>query len=69
MVAGGGGTSDPEDRSGSKPWKKLKTVLKYSPFMVSFHKHHYPWVQLSGHAGENGEIGRQTGRAWHGCAD
>ncbi|XP_049985015.1 inositol-trisphosphate 3-kinase C isoform X1 [Alexandromys fortis] len=60
LVAGGGGTSDPEDRSGSKPWKKLKTVLKYSPFMVSFHKHHYPWVQLSGHAGnfQAGEDGR-----------
>ncbi|XP_004874282.1 inositol-trisphosphate 3-kinase C [Heterocephalus glaber] len=50
LVAGGGGTSDPEDRSGRKPWKKLKTVLKYSPFVVSFRKH-YPWVQLSGHAG------------------
>ncbi|XP_005414083.1 PREDICTED: inositol-trisphosphate 3-kinase C [Chinchilla lanigera] len=50
LVAGGGGTSNPEDRSGSKPWKKLKTVLKYSPFVVSFRKH-YPWVQLSGHAG------------------
>ncbi|XP_059760004.1 inositol-trisphosphate 3-kinase C [Balaenoptera ricei] len=50
VVAGGGGSSDPEDRSGNKPWKKLKTVLKYSPFMVSFRKH-YPWVQLSGHSG------------------
>ncbi|XP_029412429.1 inositol-trisphosphate 3-kinase C isoform X2 [Nannospalax galili] len=59
LVAGGGGTSDPEDRSGSKPWKKLKTVLKYSPFVVSFRKH-YPWVQLSGHAGnfQAGEDGR-----------
>uniref|UniRef100_A0A4W2G065 Kinase n=1 Tax=Bos indicus x Bos taurus TaxID=30522 RepID=A0A4W2G065_BOBOX len=50
VVAGGGGASDPEDRSGNKPWKKLKTVLKYSPFVVSFRKH-YPWVQLSGHSG------------------
>ncbi|XP_004620787.1 inositol-trisphosphate 3-kinase C [Sorex araneus] len=59
VVAGGGGTSDPEDRSGYTPWKKLKTVLKYSPFMVSFRKH-YPWVQLSGHAGnfQAGEDGR-----------
>nr|XP_044990105.1 inositol-trisphosphate 3-kinase C [Jaculus jaculus] len=59
LVAGGGGTSDPEDKSGSKPWKKLKTVLKYSPFVVSFRKH-YPWVQLSGHAGnfQAGEDGR-----------
>ncbi|KAM4825099.1 inositol-trisphosphate 3-kinase C [Thomomys bottae] len=59
LVAGSGGTSDPEDPSGSKPWKKLKTVLKYSPFVVSFRKH-YPWVQLSGHAGnfQAGEDGR-----------
>ncbi|XP_036989641.2 inositol-trisphosphate 3-kinase C isoform X2 [Artibeus jamaicensis] len=43
----------------NKPWKKLKTVLKYSPFVVSFRKH-YPWVQLSGHAGnfQAGEDGR-----------
>ncbi|XP_025710398.1 inositol-trisphosphate 3-kinase C [Callorhinus ursinus] len=59
VVAGGRGASDPEDRSGNKPWKKLKTVLKYSPFVVSFRKH-YPWVQLSGHAGnfQAGEDGR-----------
>ncbi|XP_059522463.1 inositol-trisphosphate 3-kinase C isoform X1 [Myotis daubentonii] len=59
VVAGGGGASDPEDRSGNKSWKKLKTVLKYSPFMVYFRKH-YPWVQLSGHAGnfQAGEDGR-----------
>ncbi|XP_049643456.1 inositol-trisphosphate 3-kinase C [Suncus etruscus] len=59
VVAGGGGASDPEDRSGNKPWKKLQTVLRYSPFMVSFRKQ-YPWVQLSGHAGnfQAGEDGR-----------
>lgn len=59
VVAGGESASDPEDRSGNKPWKKLKTVLKYSPFVVSFRKH-YPWVQLSGHAGnfQAGEDGR-----------
>ncbi|XP_039709407.1 inositol-trisphosphate 3-kinase C [Pteropus medius] len=55
VVAGGGGASDPEDRSGNKPWKKPKTSLKYSPFAGS-----YPWVQLSGHAGnfQAGEDGR-----------
>ncbi|XP_066099945.1 inositol-trisphosphate 3-kinase C isoform X1 [Saccopteryx bilineata] len=59
VVAGGGGASEPEERSRNKPWKKLKTVLKYSPFVVSFRKH-YPWVQLSGHAGnfQAGEDGR-----------
>ncbi|XP_006871471.1 PREDICTED: inositol-trisphosphate 3-kinase C [Chrysochloris asiatica] len=59
VVAGGGGACDPVDRSGNRPWKKLKTVLRYSPFVVSFRKH-YPWVQLSGHAGnfQAGEDGR-----------
>lgn len=45
----------------NKPWKKLKTVLKYSPFVVSFRKH-YPWVQLSGHAGESRGQWRAGGR-------
>lgn len=45
----------------NKPWKKLKTVLKYSPFMVSFRKH-YPWVQLSGHAGESRGVGAGRGQ-------
>lgn len=45
----------------NKPWRKLKTVLKYSPFVVSFGKH-YPWVQLSGHAGESRGQRRAGGR-------
>lgn len=47
----------------NKPWKKLKTVLKYSPFVVSFRKH-YPWVQLSGHAGESWGAGDGGGGRW-----
>uniref|UniRef100_A0A8C8RFT9 Kinase n=1 Tax=Pelusios castaneus TaxID=367368 RepID=A0A8C8RFT9_9SAUR len=35
---------------GNKPWKKLKTMVHWSPFVVSFKKR-YPWVQLAGHAG------------------
>lgn len=50
----------------NKPWKKLKTTLKYSPFVVSFRKH-YPWVQLSGHAGESRGQGGVEGR--QGCAE
>ncbi|XP_078097785.1 inositol-trisphosphate 3-kinase C-like [Mustelus asterias] len=40
----------PEDSPGSKTWKRLKTMVHWSPFVVSFRKR-YPWVQLAGHAG------------------
>lgn len=36
----------------AKSWRKLKTMVHYSPFVVSFKKR-YPWVQLAGHAGKN----------------
>lgn len=36
--------------SQNKSWHKLKTMVHFSPFVVSFKKH-YPWVQLAGHAG------------------
>ncbi|KAM9853563.1 inositol-trisphosphate 3-kinase Cb [Aulostomus maculatus] len=49
----------PEDGSGNKSWHKLKTMVHWSPFIVSFKKR-YPWVQLAGHAGnfQAGEYGR-----------
>ncbi|RXN01491.1 Inositol-trisphosphate 3-kinase C [Acipenser ruthenus] len=34
----------------NKSWRKLKTMVHWSPFVVSFKKR-YPWVQLAGHAG------------------
>ncbi|XP_075771140.1 inositol-trisphosphate 3-kinase C [Pelodiscus sinensis] len=37
-------------RARAKAWKKLKTMVHWSPFVVSFKKR-YPWVQLAGHAG------------------
>ncbi|KAM6961478.1 inositol-trisphosphate 3-kinase C-like [Aplochiton taeniatus] len=48
-----------DDRTGNKPWQKLKTIVHWSPFVVSFKKR-YPWVQLAGHAGnfQAGEYGR-----------
>uniref|UniRef100_F6UPL7 Kinase n=1 Tax=Ornithorhynchus anatinus TaxID=9258 RepID=F6UPL7_ORNAN len=54
-----GAASDPEDCSGNKSWKKLKTMVQWSPFVVSFRKL-YPWIQLAGHAGnfQAGEEGR-----------
>lgn len=36
--------------SQNKSWHKLKTMVHFSPFVVSFKKR-YPWVQLAGHAG------------------
>lgn len=49
----------PEDGTGNKSWQKLKTMVHWSPFVVSFKKR-YPWVQLAGHAGnfQAGEFGR-----------
>ncbi|XP_072320209.1 inositol-trisphosphate 3-kinase Cb [Eucyclogobius newberryi] len=49
----------PEDGSTNKSWQKLKTMVHWSPFVVSFKKR-YPWVQLAGHAGnfQAGDYGR-----------
>ncbi|KAM3616190.1 uncharacterized protein V6R79_013966 [Siganus canaliculatus] len=49
----------PDDVTGNKSWQKLKTMVHWSPFVVSFKKR-YPWVQLAGHAGnfQAGEFGR-----------
>ncbi|CAL8362024.1 unnamed protein product [Merluccius merluccius] len=52
-------TGSPDDGTYNKPWQKLKTMVHYSPFVLSFKKR-YPWVQLAGHAGnfQAGEYGR-----------
>ncbi|XP_062407785.1 inositol-trisphosphate 3-kinase Cb [Sardina pilchardus] len=49
----------PDDVTGTKSWRKLKTMVHWSPFVVSFKKR-YPWVQLAGHAGsfQAGEYGK-----------
>ncbi|XP_061684107.1 inositol-trisphosphate 3-kinase Cb [Syngnathoides biaculeatus] len=49
----------PDDGPANKSWHKLKTMVHWSPFVVSFKKR-YPWVQLAGHAGnfKAGENGR-----------
>ncbi|XP_068935011.1 inositol-trisphosphate 3-kinase C isoform X3 [Petaurus breviceps papuanus] len=48
-----------KDNPQNASWRKLKTAVHCSPFVVSFRKH-YPWVQLSGHKGnfQAGEDGR-----------
>ncbi|KAL0972898.1 hypothetical protein UPYG_G00196190 [Umbra pygmaea] len=47
----------PDEGTWVKPWQKLKTIVNWSPFVVSFKKR---WVQLAGHAGnfQAGEDGR-----------
>ncbi|XP_041092295.1 inositol-trisphosphate 3-kinase Cb [Polyodon spathula] len=49
----------PDDTTGNKSWRKLKTMVHWSPFVVSFKKR-YPWVQLAGHAGnfKAGDFGK-----------
>ncbi|XP_075997034.1 inositol-trisphosphate 3-kinase Cb [Genypterus blacodes] len=51
--------SSTDDGTGNKSWHKIKTMVHWSPFVVSFKKR-YPWVQLAGHAGnfQAGEYGR-----------
>lgn len=44
----------------SKSWRKIKNMVHWSPFVMSFKKK-YPWIQLAGHAGSfkaaaNGKI-------------
>ncbi|KAM9033430.1 inositol-trisphosphate 3-kinase C [Sarcophilus harrisii] len=59
VVVGSGGGSDAEEGPRNVSWRKLKSAVHYTPFVVSFRKH-YPWVQLSGHKGnfQAGEDGR-----------
>ncbi|KTF73265.1 hypothetical protein cypCar_00043702 [Cyprinus carpio] len=49
----------PDELTGAKSWRKLKTMVHCSPFVVSFKKL-YPWVQLAGHADnfQAGEYGK-----------
>ncbi|XP_073405363.1 inositol-trisphosphate 3-kinase C [Dendrobates tinctorius] len=48
-----------EHGASSTSWRKLKNMVHWSPFVVSFKKY-YPWVQLAGHAGnfKAGEYGK-----------
>lgn len=39
-----------------KSWKKIKNMVHWSPFVMSFKKK-YPWIQLAGHAGMNESLG------------
>ncbi|XP_076873380.1 inositol-trisphosphate 3-kinase A [Brachyhypopomus gauderio] len=74
-------SSDPErtpaflqtQQKAHKSWKKIKNVVQWSPFMMSFKKK-YPWIQLAGHAGSfkagaNGRILKKHCECEQRCLD
>ncbi|XP_061099194.1 inositol-trisphosphate 3-kinase A [Conger conger] len=78
-------SSDPEHREGLSPllletqqkahksWKKIKNMVHWSPFVMSFKKK-YPWIQLAGHAGSfkagaNGRILKKHCECEQRCLD
>ncbi|KAJ7341009.1 hypothetical protein JRQ81_004611 [Phrynocephalus forsythii] len=57
----------------SKSWRKIKNMVHWSPFVMSFKKK-YPWVQLAGHAGSfkaaaNGRILKKHCESEQRCLD
>ncbi|KAK1795520.1 hypothetical protein P4O66_001008 [Electrophorus voltai] len=74
-------SSDPErtpaflqtQQKAHKSWKKIKNIVHWSPFMMSFKKK-YPWIQLAGHAGSfkagaNGRILKKHCECEQRCLD
>ncbi|XP_054839270.1 inositol-trisphosphate 3-kinase B [Eublepharis macularius] len=57
----------------SKSWRKIKNMVHWSPFVMSFKKK-YPWIQLAGHAGSfkaaaNGRILKKHCESEQRCLD
>ncbi|KAL6485943.1 hypothetical protein MHYP_G00053350 [Metynnis hypsauchen] len=74
-------SSDPErtpaflqtQQKAHKSWKKIKNMVHWSPFVMSFKKK-YPWIQLAGHAGSfkagaNGRILKKHCECEQRCLD
>ncbi|KAG5846581.1 hypothetical protein ANANG_G00116510 [Anguilla anguilla] len=75
-------SSDPDHKSPAlletqqrahKSWKKIKNMVHWSPFVMSFKKK-YPWIQLAGHAGSfkagaNGRILKKHCECEQRCLD
>ncbi|XP_067239257.1 inositol-trisphosphate 3-kinase A [Chanodichthys erythropterus] len=74
-------SSDPErspaflqtQQKAHKSWKKIKNMVHWSPFVMSFKKK-YPWIQLAGHAGNfkagaNGRILKKHCECEQQCLD
>nr|XP_033793302.1 inositol-trisphosphate 3-kinase B [Geotrypetes seraphini] len=66
-------TIEPPRPRASKSWRKIKNMVHWSPFVMSFKKK-YPWIQLAGHAGSfkaaaNGRILKKHCEAEQRCLD
>ncbi|XP_004605580.2 inositol-trisphosphate 3-kinase B [Sorex araneus] len=66
-------TLDQQKPRVSKSWRKIKNMVHWSPFVMSFKKK-YPWVQLAGHAGSfkaaaNGRILKKHCESEQRCLD
>lgn len=40
-----------KQKGGLSAWRKVKSVVQWTPFMQTFKARNYPWVQLAGHSG------------------
>ncbi|VTJ59006.1 Hypothetical predicted protein [Marmota monax] len=66
-------TLDQQKPKVSKSWRKIKNMVHWSPFVMSFKKK-YPWIQLAGHAGSfkeaaNGRILKKHCESEQRCLD
>ncbi|XP_047559787.1 inositol-trisphosphate 3-kinase B [Lutra lutra] len=66
-------TLDQQKPRVSKSWRKIKNMVHWSPFVMSFKKK-YPWIQLAGHAGSfkaaaNGRILKKHCECEQRCLD
>lgn len=66
-------TVDQQKPRVSKSWRKIKNMVQWSPFVMSFKKK-YPWIQLAGHAGSfkaaaNGRILKKHCESEQRCLD
>ncbi|KAM4861317.1 inositol-trisphosphate 3-kinase B [Thomomys bottae] len=66
-------TLDQQKPRVSKSWRKIKNMVHWSPFVMSFKKK-YPWIQLAGHAGSfkaaaNGRILKKHCESEQRCLD
>nr|KAG5699766.1 hypothetical protein BaRGS_014182 [Batillaria attramentaria] len=53
-------------------WKKIRSIIRWSPFIQVFKKHRYPWIQLAGHqgnfqAGDAGSVLKKLDSREHQC--
>lgn len=53
-------SSSPPLKEKTSNWRKVKNVVQWTPFIQTYKRHKYPWVQLAGHQG-NFKAGEKQG--------